>query len=162
MIVYVDTSVLLRLALGEPHPLAAWAITERAMSSELVRVEALRTVDRARINHALADDVVAERRAAILELIDGLELVALDAAVLGRSAEPFPTALGTLDAIHLSSALLAREAYPELAFATHDRGLAIAAQAVGFQVPGAPGVNGPRAMRHRAPARRSRGTAGRR
>jgi predicted nucleic acid-binding protein len=138
VIVYVDTSVLLRLALGELDPLPAWATTERALSSELVRVEALRTIDRARINLVLADAVVAERRAAILGLIDGLELIAVDAAVLGRSAEPFPTALGTLEAMHLSSALLAREAHPELAFATHDRGLAIAARAVGFQVLGAP------------------------
>jgi predicted nucleic acid-binding protein len=137
VIVYVDTSVLLRVALGEPDPLSSWRAVELAMSSELARVEALRTIDRARITHALADDVVAERRAAVLGLIDGLELVALDAAVLGRSAEPFPTSLGTLDAIHLSSALLARDAHPELAFATHDRGLATAARAVGFQVLGA-------------------------
>lgn len=137
MIAYVDTSVLLRLALGEPEPLSTWTVIELAMSSELARVEAVRAIDRARIAHALADEVVADRRAAILGLIDGLQLVALDAAVLGRSAEPFPTSLGTLDAIHLSSALLAREAYPELAFATHDRGLGTAARAVGFQVLGA-------------------------
>jgi predicted nucleic acid-binding protein len=137
VIAYVDTSVLLRLALGEADPLPMWTTLELGMSSELARVEALRTIDRARIAHALADDVVADRRSAVLGLFDGLHLVALDAAVLGRSAEPFPTSLGTLDAIHLSSALLAREVYPDLAFATHDRGLATAARAVGFRVFGA-------------------------
>ena len=136
MTAYVDTSVLLRLALGEPEPLSAWSAIELAVSSELARVEALRTIDRARIAHALSDDAVADRREAILGLMDGVHLVALDAAVLGRSAEPFPTSLGTLDAIHLSSALLARDAYPELAFATHDRSLATAARAVGFRVVG--------------------------
>ena len=138
MIVYVDTSVLLRLALGEPDPLTPWATAERAMSSELARVEALRTIDRARVSHALADDVVSERRAGVLRLLDGLDLVALDAAVLVRSAEPFPTALGTLDAIHLSTALMARDQHPDLVFATHDRALATGARAVGFHVVGAP------------------------
>jgi predicted nucleic acid-binding protein len=137
VIVYVDTSVLLRLALGEPEPLATWATADRAISSELARVEALRTIDRARISHRLPDEAVAGRRAGVLRLLDGLELVALDAAVLGRSAEPFPTALGTLDAIHLSTALLARDEHPDLVFATHDRGLATGAHAVGFRVVGA-------------------------
>jgi predicted nucleic acid-binding protein len=136
VIVYVDTSVLLRLALGEPDPLTLWATAERAISSELARVEALRTIDRARVSHALPDEFVSARRAGVLRLLDGLELVALDAAVLGRSAEPFPTALGTLDAMHLSTALLARDELPDLVFATHDRALATAARAVGFRVVG--------------------------
>jgi hypothetical protein len=42
--------------------------------------------------------------------------------------------VGTLDAIHLSSALLAREDVPDLRFATHDRGLEIAARSLGFDV----------------------------
>jgi len=138
VIVYLDTSVLLRVALGEPERLRAWPSIQTGISSELVRVEGLRTIDRARINFALPDAVVAERRSNVLGLLEALQLVPIDAAVLTRSAEPFPTALGTLDAIHLSSALLAREVHPDLAFATHDRGLATAARAVGFRVLGSP------------------------
>jgi predicted nucleic acid-binding protein len=135
---YVDTSVLLRIALGERDPLRSWRSIDVAVASELVRVEALRTVDRARFALSLPDVLVAERRSNVLELVDGLRLVPVDASVLARSAEPFPTALGTLDAIHLSSALFAREEFPDLAFATHDRALAVAARAVGFRVLGAP------------------------
>jgi predicted nucleic acid-binding protein len=138
VIIYVDTSVLLRVALGEPDPLTTWPTTERAITSELARVEALRTIDRARISHALPDDAVSARRAGILSLLDGLELVAVDAAVLSRSAEPFPTVLGTLDAIHLATAILVRDEHADLVFATHDRALAIGARAVGFRVLGAP------------------------
>lgn len=138
MIVYVDTSVLPRLVLGEPEALATWATAERAISSDLARVEALRTIDRARISYGLGDDLVSARRAGVLRLLDGLELVTVDAAVLNRSAEPLPTALGTPDAIHLSTALLARDEHPDLAFATHDRALATGARAVGFRVVGAP------------------------
>ena len=44
-----------------------------------------------------------------------------------------PTELGTLDAIHLATALLWKEfEHTELVMATHDRALATAAQAHGF------------------------------
>ena len=68
------------------------------------------------------------------------ELVRLGRAVLERAAEPFPTALGTLDAVHLASALAAREVVRDLRFATHDRELGLAARSVGFRVVGVPGL----------------------
>ena len=46
------------------------------------------------------------RRAAILALAGSLELIDVDAVVLDRAAHPMPTELGTLDAIHLATALL--------------------------------------------------------
>jgi hypothetical protein len=52
---------------------------------------------------------------------------------------PPPTALGTLDAIHLASAALWRENQgTEIAMATHDEALATAARASGFSVIGGP------------------------
>ena len=53
---------------------------------------------------------------------------------MARAAEPFPTLVRTLDAIHLASALLAREQIPDLRFATHDDELGLAARAVGFDL----------------------------
>ena len=108
------------------------------MSSELLRLECLRTIDRARIRERLADAEVAERRAAILEHVDSFELIRLDTRVMERAAEAFPTTLGSLDAIHLASAVLARADEPDLALATHDGQLATAARAMGFRVLGAP------------------------
>lgn len=50
-----------------------------------------------------------------------------------------PTELGTLDAIHLATALLWKElSGVELVMATHDVALALAAQAHGLPVAGAP------------------------
>jgi hypothetical protein len=46
MIMYVDTSVLLRLVLGEPEALTTWTTAVRAISSDLARVEALKMIDR--------------------------------------------------------------------------------------------------------------------
>jgi predicted nucleic acid-binding protein len=134
---YVDTSVLLRIALGERDPLRGWRTVDVAISSELARVEALRSIDRARIAFSLPDEVVAQRRSDVLSLLDACRLVPLDSAVLDRSAQPFPTSLATLEAMHLSTALLVRPEYPEIVFATHDRALAVAARAVGFRVLGA-------------------------
>ena len=58
--------------------------------------------------------------------------------VLMRSSKPFPTVLGTLDAVHLSSALLANASGVETIdmFFTHDIQLARAARSMGFSVRG--------------------------
>jgi predicted nucleic acid-binding protein len=135
---YVDTSVLLRVVLGETRRLREWSRSRRWVASELIRLESLRTIDRARLQLALPDEEVSQRRAAVLEHLRAFDLIRIDRPVLDRAAEPFPTTLGALDAIHLASALLVRERYPGLTFATHDRELAIAATAVGFRVVGAP------------------------
>ena len=137
MIAYVDASVLLRVALAQPDVLPEWSQIRRGVSSALVMVESLRTLDRLRLRAKLADAEVAKRRATILALIAALELVDIDAAVLERAAQPMPTELGTLDAIHLATALLWKEMMGvELVMATHDGALALGAQAHGLPVLG--------------------------
>ncbi len=136
MSTYVDASVLLRIILREPDPLPSWPTITDPVASELLRVECLRTIDRARIRLSLDDDIVARQRADMLEAIDAFTLISLDRPVLDRATEPFPTLLGALDAIHLASAILAREQLPDLTFATHDLALGTAAMAVGFAVAG--------------------------
>lgn len=79
------------------------------MSSALVTTESLRALDRLRLRANLTDFEVANRRTTILQLIAPLELVEIDAVVLERAAQPLPTEIGTLDAIHLATALLWRD-----------------------------------------------------
>jgi uncharacterized protein len=137
MIAYVDSSVLLRVALGQPNALPEWREIERGVSSALVTTESMRALDRVRLPVNLTDIEVARRRATILALIDSLELVEIDNSVLDRAAQPMPTELGTLDAIHLASALLWRDTLGvEPVMATHDKALALAAQAHGLKVLG--------------------------
>lgn len=137
MNVYVDSSVLLRVVLGEPGRLRIWSKIGNPVSSELIRLECLRTIDRARVRLGLRDADVSRHRAQVLETIEAFSLIALGSSVLERAAEPFPTTLGSLDAIHLASAVLAKHEFEELALATHDGELATAARAVGFRVHGA-------------------------
>ena len=137
MIAYVDSSVLLRLALGQPNALPEWRQIDRGVSSALISTESLRTLDRLRIRANLSDVEIARRRAAILNLIDSLELIEIDSVVLNRAAQPMPTELGTLDAIHLASALLWKDAVGvDPVMATHDGALGLAAQAHGLSVIG--------------------------
>lgn len=138
MIAYVDASVLLRVALRQPDALPEWRQIEQGISSTLVMTESLRTLDRLRLRARLNDAAVAGRRATILQLIASLELVEIDAVVLDRAAQPMPTELGTLDAIHLTTALLWKEmSRVDLVMATHDEALGLAAQAHGIPVVGA-------------------------
>ena len=102
--------MLLRIVLGEPKPLREWRSLASALSSELIRVEALHSIDRARILLQLDAAEVAERRAGVQQLLAGFRLARVDERVLARAAEPFPTLLRTLDAIHLATAVLARAA----------------------------------------------------
>lgn len=137
MIAYVDSSVLLRVALGQPNALPEWRQVDRGVSSALISTESLRTLDRLRIRANLSDIEVAKRRATILALVDSLELIEIDSVVLNRAAQPMPTELGTLDAIHLASALLFRDSTgTDPVMATHDGALGLAAQAHGLKVLG--------------------------
>jgi hypothetical protein len=133
---YIDSSVLLRVVLRERGVLREWQRSTRLISSELIRLECLRTIDRARIREGLDDEEVADRRGSLFGALRSIELLPIDRAALERAAAQFPTSLGSLDAIHLASALLAREEVPDLVLATHDRELALVARAVGFAVVG--------------------------
>ena len=137
MIAYVDASVLLRVVLGQPDSLREWSQIDQGVVSALVMTESMRTLDRLRLRVSLSDAELAIRRAKALELIASLHIVEVDQVVLERAAQPMPTELGTLDAIHLATALLWRDTMNEpLTMATHDAALAIAAEAHGLPVVG--------------------------
>lgn len=137
MTVYLDSSVLLRLVLGEPGRLENWRGFKTHVTSELAEVECLRTLDRLRLRYALSGEEITERREALFQLLQAIHLVGLTLPVLRRASSPFPVALGTLDAIHLATSLeWLDEKGGSLVFATHDRTLGQAARASGMQVAG--------------------------
>lgn len=137
MIAYVDASVLLRIVLHAPQPLREWTAIEHGVASALLEVEALRTLDRLRLAARFDDENLTLRRNTVYRIIERLEIVEPTAPVLRRAAQPLPTTLGTLDAIHLATAILWRELRgQDLVIATHDRALGLAAQASGLRVVG--------------------------
>ena len=108
------------------------------MSSELIAVESARTIDRLRLQGALSAQEAGARLKMVSDWLEAVDLVMLRTRVLTRAAEPQPTPLGTLDAIHLATALVWRDRMEQpLVVATHDAALALAARAYGFEVIGA-------------------------
>jgi len=137
VIAYLDSSVLLRIILGQKNSLKEWKNIEQGVGSALLEVECLRTLDRLRLIEDLDDDAIAAQREAAYRLIEAVEVVDLSHSVLARAAQPLPTVLGTLDAIHLATALLWREQMEQkLVMATHDLALGTAARASGLKVIG--------------------------
>ena len=83
------------------------------------------------------DAKVADLMTRAREMFEVIEFVPLSAAILARASQSFLTAIGTLDALHLSTALrLAEAGSMELTFLTHDAELAVAARGVNFAVEG--------------------------
>jgi predicted nucleic acid-binding protein len=137
VIAYIDSSVILRVVLGQPDRLREWKTLRSGVASALVEVECLRTLDRLKIRNEITDSEIAVRREAVYRLVEEIEIVEPTRPVLARASQPLPTPLGTLDAIHLATALLWQEKErKQLVMATHDTALAIAAQACGLRVAG--------------------------
>jgi predicted nucleic acid-binding protein len=142
VIAYIDTSVVLRIVFQEPHQLEEWLSIRTPIASELIVVEVRRSLDRVWLRKALTEDDFARKAAEAEAILAAIIHTELDRHVLDRAAERFPTPLGTLDAVHLATALRLRDSKSAderpAFFATHDLSLARAARAVGFEVLGAP------------------------
>jgi len=136
MTVYLDTSVVLRVLFHEPNPVKAWGKWDKAYSSSLWRVEALRTVDRLRLSGDLSDREVADLARDIRLVHETLSVHSLNDSILQRASESFPTVVGTLDALHLATALAIHEFDKIDLFLTHDARLGTAAESLGFEVAG--------------------------
>lgn len=137
MIAYVDSSVLLRVLLGQEKQLSEWKSIETGVASALVEVECLRTLDRLRLLAHVPESEIAVRRETVFRLLESMDVVEPSWLVLRRASQPMPAALGTLDAIHLATAQLWQESRgSNLVMATHDAALGLAARASGMRVVG--------------------------
>lgn len=133
---YLDSSVVLRRIFGERNPLREWSKIQVSHSSRLLVIECRRVIDRLRQGGNLRPDVVAERLQDLDKILSHIGILPLTEEILSRAEEPFTTPLGTLDGIHLSTALAWKAQGNEFFFATHDSELALAAKAHGFAVIG--------------------------
>lgn len=137
MIGYLDSSVLLRILLNQPGALPEFAQLERPVASKVLRTECLRSLDRFRKASLLSEDEHLTALKELYESLDSVEWIELSDRVLELAGSSFSVAMGTLDAIHLSSAILWRqEVSQNLIFLTHDAILQKAAISVGFTVLG--------------------------
>lgn len=140
--VYVDASALLRVVLDEPRQLAEWEALEHPVTSVLAEVEGLRTIDRAarKATHprrkALDEDAANAARVRLYQVLEMFARIELQPDMVAQ-AERLAGPLGTLDALHLATALVwqDRTGIPAV-MATHDPELAAAAARHGLHVIG--------------------------
>ena len=133
MIAYIDSSVLLRIALNQKNRLKEFDSIRLGCSSTLMKAETLRTIDRLAAMQLLSQVDYVAALTFLSEAFEHLELIPITDSILERVGEPHKLSLGALDAIHLFSAVvwrLQRKSTPK--FLTHDMALAAAAQLFGF------------------------------
>lgn len=123
---YLDTSAFLKLIVEESSSkqMRAWRSSHKGqvVSSELMRIEALRTARR------LKGDFLAATRQALR----AVHLITLSRSVCDLAAELGLDDIRSLDAIHLASALLLGDELQGIV--TYDARLTSAAEAAGLQI----------------------------
>jgi predicted nucleic acid-binding protein len=123
--VYVDTSALGRVLLDEPDKGAIKEALDRfdqVTASRLLRIE-LRRVGLKRELLDRAESLVAN-----------VSLIPLDEQILTATETLTPASVGTLDAIHLATAVQLAKADKLDALMTYDKGLAAGAREHGITV----------------------------
>jgi predicted nucleic acid-binding protein len=137
MTAYMDSSLVLRYLLAGEETIRHALEFPRIISSELLDIECRRVFFRCRLAGELDDSGFVEVVNIYEELLDGISLIDLSTAVRQRAREAFPLNLRTLDALHLSTALIFRKAEAEesLQIFAHDEGMNLCARALGFGAP---------------------------
>ncbi len=132
---FVDSSVVLRRILKAAGAVRSFSGWSGLVASELMGVEAARSLDRLHRTGTLSHSDFAEALAELAAYIASVEEAPVTRDILRRSRGSFPTPVATLDAIHIASALAWTEHHADpLVFLTHDRQQAIAARACGLDV----------------------------
>lgn len=133
MIVYLDSSFVIRRLLGIGEPAEFWGKWEKAYASTLMRTECCRAANKLRLDGKLDDAGRARLGAWIETVCNTVTQIPVTDAVLKRAAEAYPVSVGTLQAIHLAT-LQELEAVHgvKCVLASDDDGLISAASALGI------------------------------
>ena len=124
--IYLDTSVALAHLLAEDRspPDSLWE--ESLVSSRLLEYELWTRIHARRLGRSHGE--------ALRALLGRIALVELAPPVLARALEAFPTAVRTLDALHLASAEFLRARGQALRLASYDDRMLAAARALDIAI----------------------------
>jgi hypothetical protein len=123
-VIYLDSSVALARVFVELRSVPDSFWNERLVSSRLLEYEVWTRI------HARGLTRFSD---AVRELLGRIDLIELDSQSLGRALEPFPVVVRTLDALHLASIEFLRARRIDVALASFDNRMLLAAQAL--QIP---------------------------
>lgn len=133
MIVYLDSSIVLRQLIGTKSPWKEWGNWAEAYSSTLLRTECYRMADLLRLSGKL-DDVQRSRLGIWIEHVcESITLIPVNDRVLNHAAGSFPTAVGTAQAVHLATLQELQIVHNiTCLLATADKEMLCAAESMGF------------------------------
>jgi predicted nucleic acid-binding protein len=133
MIVYLDSSFVIRRLLGVGKPAEFWGKWEKAYASTIMRTECCRIANKLRLDGKL-DDVGRARLGSWIETVcSAVTQIPVTDSVLKRAAETYPVAVGTLQAIHLATMQELEAVHGvKCVLASDDKGLCQAANALGI------------------------------
>ena len=123
---YLDTSVALAQLLAEDRSPAPEFWSKSLISSRLLEYEIWNRIHARKLGKTHGD--------AARMLIGRIALIELISPILDRATEPFPTAIRTLDALHLSSIVFLADSCQDIELATYDTNMTKAARALGIRI----------------------------
>lgn len=133
MIVYLDSSFVIRRLLGVGKPAEFWGKWEKAYASTLMRTECFRAANHLRLNGRLDDAGRARLGGWIETVCSAVTQVPVTDAILRRASETYPVEVGTLQALHLATMQELESAHGvKCVLASDDDGLVQAAKALGI------------------------------
>ena len=133
MIVYLDSTFVIRRLLGVGKPAAFWGKWEKAYASTLMRTECFRIANKLRLDGKIDDAARARLGSWIETVCNAVTLVPVTDSVMNRAAEAYPVAVGTLQAIHLATLQELDAVYGiKCVLASDDEGLMQAANSLGI------------------------------
>ncbi len=131
---YVDSSAVLRNIFNADHAFKEYGQFDKIGSSELLIIECNRVIDRYRLEKMLNDDQIAAAKENLKFITDGMHIIGISDPVKLRARDSFPTIIGTLDAIHISTALIWKEfeKVESVTVISHDKQINTCARALGL------------------------------
>ena len=132
MIVYLDSTFVIRQLLGVGKAPAFWGKWEKAYASTLMRTECFRAANLLRLNGKIDDAGRARIGSWIETVCSTTTQVPVTESIVRRAADAFP-AVGTIQAIHLATLQELEATHGvKCELASADDGLVLAAKALGF------------------------------
>jgi predicted nucleic acid-binding protein len=135
---YAESSAVLAWLLDEPDSEAvrrALVEADFGVASEVTLAECDRVILRAVSLDRLAEGDAADRHARLSSIAAHWTVLGVSQEVVDRARRPFPVEpIGTLDALHLASALVARRALPELVLLSLDWRVRRCGQGLAFEL----------------------------
>jgi predicted nucleic acid-binding protein len=105
------------------------------IASDLTLIECDRVLIRATTTKRIPEAQVSDRRALLARVSEHWTLFRVDSEIVARARQPFPQEpIRTLDAIHLATAIVARNLVPEIQLLTLDDLLRICGAQLGFEI----------------------------